>query len=211
MQSDTEIINLESTDLENNIRNRLFLSGIEPITQNLILKIKTLNINKLGYGLKENNFNPEELKLFKNLEICEFTGMEITDEILGALKTLENLKVLSFDYCSNNTTQKIDSKIEKVLILNSNFNFIDILSNKNAIKTMQIQRTPEQVDIERFVSALNLENLCIYNSEIFNAQDLQKFENLKILRLDGSSVDDEKSINNLGIKVNKEENFYFRG
>ena len=206
------IVNLKSTDLINNIRNRLFLSDEKDITEEDIFKIKRLSLHRIGYGLKENYFDPNELKLFKNLENCEFSGINITDEIIDALGGLENLSDLEFDHCNIRTNKKLKNKIEKINILYSNLGLIDILESKKYLRFLLFQEIPETVDLKKLEDYINLENIQICNSNIINATSLKNLKELKSLVLDGSSLDDESVLNELAnIRVSKEENFFYRG
>ncbi len=206
------IVNLKSTDLINNIRNRLFLSDEKDITEEDIFKIKSLSLHRIGYGLKENYFDPNELKLFKNLENCDFSGINITDEIIDSLGSLENLINLEFDHCNIRTNKKLKNKIEKINILYSNLGLIDILESKKYLRFLLFQEIPETVDLKKLEAYTNLEKIQISNSNIINASILKKLKELKLLVLDGSSLDDESVLNNLGnIRVSKEADFFYRG
>ena len=86
------------------------------------------------------------------------------------------------------------------------------MKNKENLKTIELIGIDE-VDINNFIEMKNLEEISIYNSKIKNSKKIIGFANLKVLKLDGSLVD-EPNFSDLiddNIEFSYSEKFYLEG
>lgn len=137
----------------------------------------------------------------EELECCTLNEFEISDEIIKELNKMKKIKMLVFNHCTFNNSQKIKIEIEKLVITYSKNFKIDYIENVNKLNNL-IFTCLGRVDISEFSRMKNLEKLSIYECSIINFSYIKNLENIKELNLDGSNIDNEEIINSLKDTVN---------
>lgn len=180
----------------------------------IIAKLDDKNIEELTLNLK--NSIGEEIQYdttyFENLDklrTITLNGFIIDDNTIEKLNYLKNLKTIIFNHCKFNNKIKLESGIENVIITYSNIEYLNIFKNIDKIKSIELIETGE-VNMNNFIEMKNLIKLEIYNSKIKNSKRINDFSNLKILKLDGSLVDEQNfsDLLNENITFSYKEKFY---
>ena len=129
---------------------------------------------------------------FKNLERLEtitLNGFEVNNEIIEKINYLNKLKIIIFNHCKFICNDKLKNNIENIIITYSNIANSSIFEKPEKLKTMELIGIDE-VDINNLIEMKNLEEISIYNSKIKNSKKISNFANLKVLKLDGSFIDE---------------------
>lgn len=170
----------------------------------------------------EYNLELDVLKYFNNLETLEIRNFNIDESILKIILSMHNLKSLSFELCTFETTNNMNKLNLDELHLNSctmnDYSFVfdiktlvrltltgveqlDILqlNTLTNLKYLNISHTKCTNDV---LNIVNLEELYIDNSNITNLNFVLELPNLKILSLSEEQYKDKKEV----IKKIKEKN-----
>lgn len=146
------------------------------------------NVNFLGEKLEIDLFDIIKLP---NLEILTLQYFVINDEIVDILNQCSNLRVLHLISCELNNKKILNNAtLESLLISTSkiegdiNINFPEIVE----IIDNQI------IDLKFLVQKQQIKKLFIHNCNIKNFENIHEFRGLESLNLDGSTIDDIKSI-----------------
>lgn len=152
---------------------------------------------------------------FKNLERLEtitLNGFEVNNDLIEKINCLKKLKIIIFNHCKFICDDKLKNNIENVIITYSNIVNSNFFEEQENLKTIELIGIDE-VDINSFIEMKNLEEISIYNSKIKNSKKIIGFANLKVLKLDGSLVD-EPNFSDLiddNIEFSYSEKFYLEG
>lgn len=183
----------------------------------IIAKLDDENIEELTLNCK-NSIGEEiqyDITYFENLDKLQtitLNGFIIDDNTIEKLNYLKNLKTIIFNHCKFNNSIKIENDIENVIITYSNIENLNIFKNIDKIKSIELIEIGE-ANINDFIEMKNLIELEIYNSKVKNSIKINDFNNLKILKLDGSLVDEQNFSNllNENITFSYKEKFYLEG
>jgi len=160
----------------------------DEIKQEDIDKITDLNINSFNNKLQEARFIPEELSYFKNLQKCQFNSFLINDEIINNLEKLEKLDFLSLEHCEITGNKNIKNRIKKICLNYSDFNFINMLENKNSLEKL-VLKDIVNVDVNKIYEFKNLKELELLNCSLLNARYITQLEKLESIKIIGCELD----------------------
>lgn len=170
----------------------------------------TLNFkNALGEVIQYNTTYFEDIE---RLETITLNGFDVNNDLIEKLNCLEKLKIIIFNHCKFICDDKLKNDIENIIITYSNIANSNIFEEQEKIKTIELIGIDE-VDINNLTEMKNLEEISIYNSKIKNSKKISDFANLKVLRLDGSLVDEPnfRDLIDNNIEFSYNEKFYLEG
>ena len=170
-----------------NSLKRLILNGntdFDVLKQNLDINNLTIDNKKIGIN------EIDTINSLNNLDEISFNFCEINAEEISLPNTL---KYLTFSFCN------VDFKCN---------------NNLNELEELEIIEDEEDkviIDINDLLQFKNLKVLRIYNCNIKNSTNINKFERLEKIYLDGSLVDTEdfSDILNKNIKLFYKRNYLY--
>jgi len=86
-------MNIMTVSIRDDIEIQLNKS-IEEVSNNDLLKIKKITLNRLGYGDEVKNVNYNEVSLFKNLEELNVFNCMINEDFVRSIMGLKKIKIL---------------------------------------------------------------------------------------------------------------------
>lgn len=183
-----------------NIKSELLKKELEQSIPNLnektLLEVTNLSLKKYDFLEKETDMIIEDLLSFKNLENLILYKFNITNESIKIIEKLENLKSITFDFCTISTDQlSLPSDVQSV--------YFNVCSNLNPEKLSAINADKieivgkydksEKIDICKFSTNDNVKTLNINNYQINNLKDIYKISPiLTSINLDGSIVEENE-------------------
>lgn len=160
----------------------------------IIAKLENKDVEELTLNSK-NSLGEEiryDITYFKNLEKLEviaLNGFDVDNNLIKKINCLKKLKTIIFNHCKFINDDKLGNSIENIIITYSNISNIDFFEKLDKLKTIELIGIDE-VDINKFIQMKNLVEISIYNSKIKNSNKICDFKSLKVLKLDGSLVDE---------------------
>lgn len=141
----------------------------------------------------------------KDIETLDLKGFEITEKVVQIVNNISGLANLNLYNCSS--SGKINADFRKIKKL--------IIDNCKELDLSEIE-LPEEVlivgcglvDLARLSIGNNVKHLSIHSSEIINSTFFEKMKGLKMLNVDGSSLDNEEALKRLKIKVSNEFEYH---
>lgn len=165
----------------------------EPSEQDLeqITDIFLTNLNPKGEKLETDISEIARLKKLKNLDL---RGFELTQNIVETIDSLEELEVLSLYSCSSRSAISLNLSVLKRLILDNckSINLAEVNFPENVLII-----NGGVVDLSKFINTCRVKRLEIKSSEIIYSELLKEIKNLKMLNVDGSTLDNEDILNYL--------------
>ena len=184
--------------LVKDIYTKLLKFSGKPLSREELESIKEFSVNNFTYSGELKGINLEELKRF-----------QISDEELKALENLESLKDLFFSGCSFNAKEFYEfpnlSSIEFNTCKYHQFPKIKLP------KIVYINCAEDGLDLGDLTNLQNVEYITMQNIKKIKDFNLtSQMQNLKKLNIDGSDVDDKKTLKDLSkkIQVSHESNSY---
>jgi len=152
------------------------------VSNNDLLKIKKITLNRLGYGDEVKNVNYNEVSLFKNLEELNVFNCMINEDFVRSIMGLKKIKILKLYNCD------FVDYVSRVLNV---FDLEELVIN-NCIGI-------EDVKIEK-LKYLELKNVKmsfpIINVGVLNVSNINEKINLGVLKNIGKIIISEKDYNN---------------
>jgi len=174
-------MNIMTVSIRDDIEIQLNKS-IEEVSNNDLLKIKKITLNRLGYGDEVKNVNYNEVSLFKNLEELNVFNCMINEDFVRSIMGLKKIKILKLYNCD------FVDYVSRVLNV---FDLEELVIN-NCIGI-------EDVKIEK-LKYLELKNVKmsfpIINVGVLNVSNINEKINLGVLKNIGKIIIDEKEYNN---------------
>ena len=171
----------------------IFNDGREPdeIELENINDIFLTNLNSKGEKIGTDISEISKLKKLKNLDL---KGFELSDDIASIISSFKELEGLRLYSCESKDTIAMDLSKLKILLLD----------NCKTVNLTDIQ-LPERVlvinggvvDLSKFINSSKIKNLEIKSSEIMYSELLKNMGNLKVLNVDGSTLDNEEILEDL--------------
>ncbi|MBR6252995.1 MAG: hypothetical protein IKR04_04060 [Clostridia bacterium] len=141
-------------------------------------------------------------------------NLEVTSDDLNVINRHGKIEIINFNFCNI-----VDDNISFVAPLNQlilayttvDLNAINGLYSLKELEIVNDEEDEVEIDINELLKFKNLETLRIYNSKVINAKELNSFQNLKELYLDGSIVDEKDLASILGdnISISHNEEYLF--
>ena len=182
------------------------------ISEEDLVKIKRLSLNKKGYLGEEKDYYIVDLVKFINLEAITLSGFSFSENEIIILNSLPKIKFIHFDFCNFNSNHvQLSSNVESIVInCCKNLNLIDFdFSNIKSLKFVSSKNEKKIVNMEDFKVNGNLKELSINNCRINNIEKvLQTAPNVANLNIDGSEILAEKELNSLKIKISHKKEFH---
>jgi len=174
-------MNIMTVSIRDDIEIQLNKS-IEEVSNNDLLKIKKITLNRLGYGDEVKNVNYNEVSLFKNLEELNVFNCMINEDFVRSIMGLKKIKILKLYNCD------FVDYVSRVLNV---FDLEELVIN-NCIGI-------EDVKIEK-LKYLELKNVKmsfpIINVGVLNVSNINEKINLGVLKNIGKIIISEKDYNN---------------
>lgn len=203
---------IKSKAIDEYVRNILLKPHSENLSEEDLKLVKKLIINKYNIKNEEVLYDYSDLRELTNLEECSVEFIEITDELIQNINTLNNLKIFELGHTSLETSgEKIYNPLSTIIMNSVNSEMLDLFENCSNVESVILIGINDFVDIEKIIKFKNLKYLYIYNSRIINAEFLKYFEKLQILKLDGSKLDNDDVLRriNSNVKIQKREMFLY--
>ena len=195
--------------LVKDIYTKLLKFSGKPLSREELESIKEFSVNNFTYSGELKGINLEELKVMPNIEKLTLQRFQISDEELKALENLESLKDLFFSGCSFNAKEFYEfpnlSSIEFNTCKYHQFPKIKLP------KIVYINCAEDGLDLGDLTNLQNVEYITMQNIKKIKDFNLtSQMQNLKKLNIDGSDVDDKKTLKDLSkkIQVSHESNSY---
>ena len=195
--------------LVKDIYTKLLKFSGEPLSREELESIKEFSVNNFTYSGELKGINLEELKVMPNIEKLTLQRFQISDEELKALENLESLKDLFFSGCSFNAKEFYEfpnlSSIEFNTCKYRQFPKIKLP------KIVYINCAEDGLVLRDLTNLQNVEYITMKNiKKIMDFNLTSQMQNLKKLNIDGSDVDDKKTLKDLSkkIQVSHESNSY---
>ena len=129
---------------------------------------------------------------------------DIDNRIINVINNLKTLETIAFNFCTvkaNNVT--IHNNFKHIILSYTDIKFELFNCPKNLLE-LEILNDDEddfEIDIKDLLKFEKLKVLRIYNSKVKNSVDINKFNDLKELFLDGSLVDAKNFCKTLNKKI----------
>ena len=198
-----EIIKFENNTIKEKVYSLLNKKENENLTLEEMKKVKSILLNENNIDNSKNIYTFSDFNNLRYLEEITLNKFNIDDECINKINSLKGLKTIIFNNCLWNNTTKIKLDIQSVIITNSKFPDMLLENYKEILKATLIGI--KELDLNYISDMIDIEELCIYNSNIKNANKLLDFTKLKTLKLDGSKLDNEKILD--VISLNKDFSF----
>lgn len=183
----------------------------------IIAKLENKDVEELTLNFKNAlgeviQYDTTYFKDLERLETITLNGFDVNNDLIEKLNCLKKLKIIIFNHCKFICDYKIKNDIENIIITYSNIANSNIFEKQEKIKTIELIGIDE-IDINNLTEMKNLVEISIYNSKIKNSRRIRNFNNLKVLKLDGSLVDEPNfsDIIDNNIEFSYKEKFYLEG
>jgi len=156
------------------------------------IEINEADLNAIDYVFlnKFNNDVLSDLQYFNNVKECLLVGFDnITNEDIQIINSIKSIKKIRFSNCKfyRNDVNLNCPNVENVIFELTNLETLKNCVFENVMVLKIIDNNDFNIeDIEMFSK---IENVCIYNSNIINSQEILKLTNLKVLDLQGAILD----------------------
>ena len=161
-------------------------------------KVKKIVLSKLNIKNELVEYDYNDLSQLVNIEKCSLEFLDINDELVRNLNLLNFLKSLELNSCNIKTNTQINNAIETLILKDMDKSAFSMF-NCTSIDTIELIDF-QKVDLLDMMSYICVKNLYIYNSNIINFEQILNMGNIKVLKLDGSKIDNEEVLD----KISKE-------
>ena len=178
------------------------------------LKKESIVLKKKNFKGEETEVSTEDLLIYESLKRCSLFHFYLTEKDIMNLNQLNKLEYIYFDLCyfafekfnfNSNVTTLIFNLCENLKL--------DFLKRTMArkIEITELKKVKIELDISEIENALNLEELAIHNCKVKQIEKiLEVAPNIKVLNLDGSTVDNEEFLLRVKekIQVSNQKEYY---
>lgn len=190
---------IKSKEIDKYIHEILIKPYSNELSESDLEKVKNIVLSKYNIKNEIVEYDYSDLSQLINLEKCSIEFLDITDELVEQLNTLENLKIIEINSCNLKTTLKIKDKLKKMILTNSDDSILALFEH-TAIDTIEIMNF-KTIDLNNLTHFIALKNLYIYNSNIRNFAQILNMSSVEVLKLDGSKIDDDEVLSKIGKNV----------
>lgn len=161
---------------------------------------KKLMLNKYNIKREIIKYDYSELKSYDDLKSCYIQFLDITDELIENLSTINSLEKISISNSEIISDKKFQNNFNWILLNNEPAKIYDLFENKQSVKTLTLDNI-ECVDVSMILCFENLEELNIYSSNVINISKITELKNIKNVCINGGNVDDEEFIKSIKTKL----------
>lgn len=202
------MINLKTVEIDKYIHEQLIKPYSDKLTEQDLIKINKIILNKYNIKGEEIEYHYSDLKLLSNLERCSLEIIDINDDLIENLNTLKHIKTIEFSHNKIKTAKTISCNLYKIVLNFVTENVLNLIENCESVETIEIIES-DGIDINDLIKFKNIKNLYLYNCRISNSGMLKSLYNLETLKLDGSKLDDENILNELSNSIKITRNISF--
>ena len=186
--------------LEKDVKLKLGYFEDEKLTEDDLNKISEIGINNFTLSNKIKDIDLKEIKLFPNLQLLTLQHFKIDDEAIELLSELQKLNSIQFASCQYETSDSHEiPSLENLIINNCKIKKSSIIY---APKNLTINGIIKPIDLSNINGKENIETLRLSNiKKIVNFSKVMEMDKLKSLNIDGSNVDDKKTLEYLKTKI----------
>lgn len=190
------------------ILNALSLNETEDVSKEKLMQLRSISLNYKDINLKIIKFNKEDFEHLKYIETLTLNGFEINSEIIAGLCKIKNLKFLILNHCNFKENLVLQNNLEKIIINYPHSLNMSIFKHSTNLCMIKIINA-KSININDLLSFIHLSNIYLYNSNIKFFEDLESFEELLELHLDGSNKIDTvcKALESRGVKIYYSEEY----
>lgn len=163
----------------------------EPLNELDLEKVTELSISDTTFLGKKLNIDLSEITFLQNLESLTLQNFEITNDIVTLLNQLPKLTHLQFSTCQlKNRNLLVPPSLESLYFENT-----DVRTLKFFTLPQILQITgAKYLTLRDFTDTSEIEFLYLQNCRVQGISNIHKLKKLKELNLDGSLVDNKKTL-----------------
>lgn len=166
----------------------------EELEESDIQKVEELSISNRSFSGKDKNVNLAELANFKNIRNLSLQYFKMDDSIIDLLNSLQGLTILQLASCVYDSEKQLDNKSLKTIIINS----CDIKDFQNIKAPENFQLIgANSFKIGQLSGKTNVKRMFLQSCKVKKIKEIEYFDNLEKLVLEGSSVDDRSKLEEL--------------
>lgn len=172
--------------------------GNEELDEDDLKKIEEMNVNNRKFSGEEKNVSLQELTLFPNIKRISLQYFTIDDSTAEILSNLNNLESLQLASCKLSLKSEIKNDNLRSLELNAcNITDYSTIYAPNALAIVG----SNNIRLDRIKGKENIERMYLQNSKVRGFRSITDCGRLKVLNLDGSSVDDKKVLEKIKLEI----------
>lgn len=172
--------------------------GNEELDEDDLKKIEEMNVNNRKFSGEEKNVSLQELTLFPNIKRISLQYFTIDDSAAEILSNLNNLESLQLASCKLSLKSEIKNDNLRSLELNAcNITDYSTIHAPNALAIVG----SNNIRLDRIKGKENIERMYLQNSKVRGFRSITDCGRLKVLNLDGSSVDDKKVLEKIKLEI----------
>lgn len=172
--------------------------GNEELDEDDLKKIEEMNVNNRKFSGEEKNVSLQELTLFPNIKRISLQYFTIDDSAAEILSNLNNLESLQLASCKLSLKSEIKNDNLRSLELNAcNITDYSTIYAPNALAIVG----SNNIRLDRIKGKENIERMYLQNSKVRGFRSITDCGRLKVLNLDGSSVDDKKVLEKIKLEI----------
>ena len=193
---------LKDKDLEKIACFKVGKFGNEELDEDDLKNVEEINISNRKFSGEEKNISLQELTLFPNIKRMSLQYFTIDDSIAEILSGLSNLESLQLASCKLYLKSKIRNLNLKNLELNScNVRDYSTIYAPNVLAIIG----SDSIRLDKITGKENIERMYLQNSKVKGFRSITDCGRLRSLNLDGSSVDDNKILEEIKSEIKKKQ------
>lgn len=156
----------------------------EDVTEEEIMQIQEMDFRGIKFNGEPTDIELEYLRLFPKLASLAISDFTISEEELKVIAELKNLKRIQFNNCefSEELISKLPQEFEEFILMGC-----ENMQNLTFPKAKVITVKGGDVYFNK-IDFDNTRALYLQNTVIKNATDIEKYEKLEVVNLDGSRI-----------------------
>lgn len=184
---------IKSRDLLNKLKEIL---DKDEILEEDLNNIEDLSLNRFKLSGIKNDINLSELKLFKNLKTLTLIKFAIDNKVIEIINEYGSLWAVQFTKCRFEEAIPINKEIDYLVLDYCEKIDPKLINNNETIKIIGAQ-----IDLLQVNNLNNTELLYLQDCQIKNTERLLMYNNLKLLNLEGSSIENINCLDKLNEKI----------
>lgn len=163
-----------------------------------LFQVEELNLSNREFSGKEKDIKLNGIEQFVNLKRLSLQYFLIDDEIIRILNSLKSLQELQLVSCEFKGKEAL-----KISTLNRLLLYCCKIDKYESIYSPKMLRIigDSNIKINRINGKHNIEQMYLNESKIKGFYSIKDYTNLKVLNLDGSSVDDSKILEKIKERI----------
>lgn len=197
---------LQDKELEKAICYKIGEFGDYELQREDLLKIEELNLNNRTFSGKEKDIDLREIQALANLKNISLQYFRIDDSIAEILNSLGNLNSIYLASCEIDITKPLSNPSLKSI----SFEACNVSDYSQIFGTESFRVIGDpQFRLKYLGGKENIERMFLQQCKVKNFESIAEYTNLQVLNLDGSTVDDEKTLKELQgrIQVSKKDEY----